>query len=58
MPPEKPVAWTNVRNCLQYGPACPQPADRFDDLNQFFFEFNRGYMHEDCLQPQRLDAWL
>jgi para-nitrobenzyl esterase len=54
MPPEKPVAWTNIRNCLQYGPACPQPAGRFDDLNQFFFEFNRGYMDEDCLS---LNVW-
>jgi para-nitrobenzyl esterase len=49
MPPEKPKPWANIRNSLQYGPACPQPVGRFDDLNQFFFEFVRGYLDEDCL---------
>jgi para-nitrobenzyl esterase len=49
MPPEKPKPWADVRNSLQYGPACPQAAGRADDLNQFFFEFDRGYLGEDCL---------
>lgn len=49
MPPEKPKPWTNVRDSLQYGPACPQSASRVADLPQFFFEFDRGYVDEDCL---------
>jgi para-nitrobenzyl esterase len=32
MAPEKPRPWTNIRNSLQYGAACPQPGGRFDDL--------------------------
>jgi para-nitrobenzyl esterase len=54
MPPAKPRPWTNIRNSLQYGAACPQPAGRVDDLNQFFFEFDRGYQDEDCLS---LNVW-
>lgn len=54
MPPEKSKPWTDIRNSLQYGPACPQSAGRSDDLFQFFFEFDRGYLDEDCL---RLNIW-
>src|SRR4029453_7156094 len=54
MPPEKPKPWANIRDCLQYGPACPQSAGRHVDLFQFFYEFNRGYMNEDCLN---LNVW-
>jgi para-nitrobenzyl esterase len=55
MPPEKPKPWTNVRNSLHYGPACPQPTGRYVDLSQFFFEYTeRGYIDEDCLH---LNVW-
>lgn len=54
MPPERPKPWQGVRDSLQYGPACPQPAGRSDDLSQFFFQFSRGPFDEDCL---RLNIW-
>lgn len=55
MPPQKPPVWANVRNTLWYGPACPQATGRYNDLNQFFFEFTeRTYVDEDCLS---LNVW-
>jgi para-nitrobenzyl esterase len=26
MPPQKPVAWSGIRDCLEWGPLAPQPA--------------------------------
>jgi para-nitrobenzyl esterase len=55
MPPQKPPVWANVRNTFWYGPACPQATGRYNDLNQFFFEFTeRTYVDEDCLS---LNVW-
>lgn len=55
MPPQPPKAWTNVRNAVRYGPACPQPTGRIDDVSQFFFEYvERSYIDEDCLY---LNVW-
>ena len=49
MPPQAPVPWTGVRECLQHGPVCPQtlPGERSDDVAP-------GGMSEDCLN---LNLW-
>jgi para-nitrobenzyl esterase len=43
-----------VRDCLVYGPACPQGTGRHPALQQFFFEYNPGIQDEDCLH---LNVW-
>ncbi len=55
-PPQKPEAWTGIRNALQYGAACPQPAGNLPDDYEFLFEIYRGprRMDEDCLT---LNVW-
>lgn len=55
MPPVPPRPWANVRNAVRYGPACPQPTGRIDDVSQFFYEYvERSYIDEDCLY---LNVW-
>ena len=47
-PPQPPAKWKGVRQCIEYGPACPQPK-----VSMFF---SAGYddVSEDCLY---LNVW-
>lgn len=51
MPPQKPEAWTGVREANAHGPACPQlPADpRSDYARTIYWDANSGGYGEDCL---------
>ncbi|WP_183568704.1 carboxylesterase/lipase family protein [Mucilaginibacter sp. SP1R1] len=55
MAPEKPAAWQGVRASLVYGAVCPiDPTTSVNDLLEFGFNHNWGYMSEDCL---KLNVW-
>ncbi len=46
-PPQPPAAWSGVRDCTQFGPACPQPAGLGGQRDV-------GKQDEDCLY---LNVW-
>jgi para-nitrobenzyl esterase len=56
MPPKKPAPWTETRDCLVYGPICPQKPDTgwFQQEYGFLYEWIDGMHDEDCL---RLNVW-
>jgi para-nitrobenzyl esterase len=56
MPPQKPEAWTGVREALATGPACPQlPTDPRGDYGRtIYWDVNVGGYSEDCLT---LNVW-
>ncbi|MES2278115.1 MAG: carboxylesterase/lipase family protein [Bacteroidota bacterium] len=56
MPPQKPVPWAETRDCLVYGPICPQKPDTgwFQQEYGFLYEWVDGMHDEDCL---RLNVW-
>ncbi|MEZ2336037.1 carboxylesterase/lipase family protein [Mucilaginibacter sp. RCC_168] len=55
MAPEKPASWPGVRASLVYGAVCPiDPTTTVNDLLEFGFNHNWGYMNEDCL---KLNVW-
>jgi len=57
MPPQKPAAWTGVRECYAYGPISPQtissPASDYAQLIQWDLHYGTG-MGEDVLT---LNVW-
>jgi len=57
MPPQKPAAWTGVRECYAYGPISPQtlasPASDYSQLIQWDLHYGTG-MGEDVLT---LNVW-
>lgn len=56
MPPQKPKPWTDVRNCLVYGPICPQRPNNgwLQEEYGFLYQWIDGFQDEDCL---RLNVW-
>lgn len=56
MPPKKPKAWTDVRDCLVYGPISPQKTDNgwLQEEYGFLYQWIDGFQDEDCL---RLNVW-
>ncbi len=58
MPPKKPAPWKGVRNCIGYGPICPQtPADlraEYGMMIQWDRHVGVGGMGEDVLH---LNVW-
>jgi para-nitrobenzyl esterase len=58
MPPKKPAPWKGIRECIGYGPVCPQtPADLRSDYAQMIMwdrHVGDGPMGEDCLV---LNVW-
>jgi para-nitrobenzyl esterase len=56
MPPQKPTAWTGVRECFGDGQICPQtPADLRSDYGMTIqWDQQPGGMGEDCLS---LNVW-
>lgn len=56
MPPKKPRAWTDVRDCLVYGPISPQKTDNgwLQEEYGFLYQWIDGFQDEDCL---RLNVW-
>jgi len=56
MPPQKPTPWTDTRDCLVYGPICPQKPDTgwFQQEYGFLYQWIDGMHDEDCL---RLNVW-
>ncbi|MFD2873286.1 carboxylesterase/lipase family protein [Mucilaginibacter ximonensis] len=56
MPPERPKKWKDIRNCLVYGPICPQKPDSgwLAQEYGFLFQWIDGFQDEDCL---RLNVW-
>ncbi|MES2807509.1 MAG: carboxylesterase/lipase family protein [Bacteroidota bacterium] len=56
MPPKKPKAWDNVKDCLVYGPICPQKINTgwLTPEYGFLYQWTDGYQDEDCL---RLNVW-
>jgi para-nitrobenzyl esterase len=57
MPPQKPAAWTGIRECYAYGPISPQtiasPASDYSQLIQWDLHYGTG-MGEDVLT---LNVW-
>ncbi|HTN02520.1 MAG TPA: carboxylesterase family protein, partial [Planctomycetaceae bacterium] len=41
-PPQSVIGWEGVRTCVEYAPACPQPADGI-------YSFAYRQQSEDCL---------
>jgi len=56
LPPKEPEHWTGIRNCLVYGPICPQKANSgwLQQEYGFLFQWIDGFQDEDCL---RLNVW-
>lgn len=56
MPPQKPRKWKDVRNCLVYGPICPQKPNTgwLQQEYGFLYQWIDGMQDEDCL---RLNVW-
>ncbi|MDP4209314.1 MAG: carboxylesterase/lipase family protein [Bacteroidota bacterium] len=56
MPSLKPASWNGVRDCLVYGPICPQKANSGWSQQEygFLYQWIDGYQEEDCL---RLNVW-
>ena len=56
LPPEPPMAWTNVRPALAYGPCCPQVVRSGwqSPETAFIYDWDDGFPGEDCL---RLSVW-
>jgi para-nitrobenzyl esterase len=56
MPPQKPAKWDAVRDCLVYGPVCPQKTNSGWLQQEYGFLYNwvDGFQDEDCL---RLNVW-
>lgn len=56
MPPQKPKKWKDVRDCLVYGPICPQKPDSgwLAQEYGFLYQWIDGFQDEDCL---RLNVW-
>lgn len=54
--PQKPVAWSDVRSSMTYGPVSPllNPTTGVMDETEFLFHHDWGYANEDCL---RLNIW-
>ncbi|GAA4099286.1 carboxylesterase/lipase family protein [Mucilaginibacter panaciglaebae] len=56
MLPQKPKKWKDVRDCLVYGPICPQKPDTgwLQQEYGFLYQWIDGMQDEDCL---RLNIW-
>lgn len=56
LPPQKPKKWKGVRDCLVYGPICPQKPDSgwLAQEYGFLYQWIDGFQDEDCL---RLNIW-
>jgi para-nitrobenzyl esterase len=56
MPPKKPAAWTNVRECFGHGPVCPQTLASLNSDYAMLIQWDLhvGGMSEDCLS---LNVW-
>ncbi|MCC8425362.1 carboxylesterase/lipase family protein [Mucilaginibacter sp. UR6-11] len=56
MPPQKPKKWKDTRDCLVYGPICPQKPDMgwLQQEYGFLYQWIDGMQDEDCL---RLNVW-
>lgn len=53
-PAQPPTRWADVRDSLQYGPACPSGMGWYVDRDAFALGVNIGRQDEDCL---RLNVW-
>ena len=55
-PPAAPLPWTDTRDCLVYGPICPQQANTGWLMEEygFLYQWVDGFQSEDCL---RLNIW-
>ena len=56
MPPQMPVSWKGVHDCIVYGPFCPQKANNgwLQQEYCFLYQWIDGYQDEDFL---RLNVW-
>lgn len=56
MPPQKPTAWSDTRDCLVYGPISPQKPDNgwLQQEYGFLYQWIDGFQDEYCL---RLNVW-
>jgi para-nitrobenzyl esterase len=56
MPPQRPKPWADTKDCLVYGPICPQKPDTgwFQQEYGFLYQWIDGMHDEDCL---RLNVW-
>jgi para-nitrobenzyl esterase len=56
MPPKKPDKWKATRDCLVYGPICPQKPNTgwLQEEYGFLYQWIDGMQDEDCL---RLNVW-
>jgi para-nitrobenzyl esterase len=56
MPPQKPAAWTGVRECFGHGPICPQTLASLNSNYAMMIQWDLhvGGMGEDCLS---LNVW-
>jgi para-nitrobenzyl esterase len=54
MPPSKPQAWSDVKDCTNFGPRAPQEHGRLEPLPEVGATAGQGPMGEDCLV---LNVW-
>ena len=56
MPPQKPAAWTGVRECFGHGQICPQTLASLNSNYAMMIQWDlhTGGMGEDCLS---LNVW-